>query len=246
MVDADLQDFFGTLDHGLLLGFVREKIVDGSVLGLIRAWLKAGVMEDMKIKTVTTGSPQGGVISPLLSNIYLHQFDRVMTERGYRLVRFADDWVILCKLERKAERALEVAKQILEGRLKLKVHPEKTRIVNFKEGFDFLGCRFHYRFVGPRLKSLKKFKERIRQLTARQRGKNLEQVLAELTPVIRGWGNYHRRYDNKWRFVLLDQWIRMRLRCFIEKKKAVMHQNYRIPSKWLEAQGLVSLCSLLA
>lgn len=91
VVDADLQDFFGTLDHELLLGFVREKIVDGSVLRLIRAWLKAGVMEEMELKMVTTGSPQGGVISPLLSNIYLHQFDRIMTERGYRLARFADD-----------------------------------------------------------------------------------------------------------------------------------------------------------
>jgi RNA-directed DNA polymerase len=127
VVDADIQDFFGALDHDLLMGFVREKIVDGSVLGLIRAWLKAGVMEDMKLKTVMTGSPQGGVISPLLANVYLHQFDRVMMERGYRLVRYADDHVILCKLDRKAERALEVAKQILEGQLKLKVHPEKTR-----------------------------------------------------------------------------------------------------------------------
>lgn len=245
VVDADLQDFFGTLDHELLMGFVREKIVDGSVLRLIRAWLKAGVMEDMQLKWVTTGSPQGGVISPLLSNIYLHQFDRVMTERGYRLVRFADDWVMLCKLERKAERALEVAKQILEGRLKLKVHPEKTRIVDFKQGFDFLGCRFRYRYIGPRAKSLTKFKKRIRQLTARQRGKNLKQVMADLAPVIRGWGNYYRCYDNKTRFKTLDEWIRMRLRCFIEKKKAVRHQNRRIPSKWLEAQGLVTLCSLL-
>lgn len=246
VVDADLQDFFGTLDHDLLMDFIRERIVDGSVLKLIRSWLKAGVMEDMQLKTVTKGSPQGGVISPLLSNIYLHQFDRVMIERGYRLVRFADDWVILCKLERKAERALEVAKQILEGQLKLKVHPEKTRIVHFRQGFDFLGCRFRSRYVAPKAKSLLKFKERVRQLTARQRGKNLKQVLADLVPVIRGWGNYHRRYDNKTRFKRLDEWIRMRLRCFMEKKKAVMHQNRRIPSKWLEAQGHVTLCSLLA
>jgi group II intron reverse transcriptase/maturase len=246
VVDADLQDFFGTLDHELLMGFVRERIVDGSVLRLIRLWLKAGVMEDMELKLVTTGSPQGGVISPLLSNIYLHQFDRMMTERGYRLVRYADDWVILCKLERKAERALEVAKQILEGQLKLKIHPEKTRIVDFKEGFDFLGCRFRFRYVTPKLKSLLKLKERVRQITARHRGKNLRQVLQELAPVIRGWGIYHRRYNNKTRFKQLDEWIRMRLRCFIEKKKAVKHQNRRIPSKWLEAQGHVTLCSLLA
>ena len=130
--------------------------------------------------------------------------------------------------------------------LKLKVHPEKTRIVHFQQGFDFLGCRFRFRYVTPKAKSLLKFKERVRELTARQRGKNLKQVLADLVPVIRGWGHYHRRYDNRQRFKRLDEWIRMRLRCFIEKKKAVMHQNRRIPSKWLEAQGQVTLCSLLA
>lgn len=155
-------------------------------------------------------------------------------------------WVILCKLERKAERALEVAKQILEGQLKLTIHPEKTRIVHFRQGFDFLGCRFRFRYVTPKPKSLLKFKERVRQLTARHRGKNLKQVLAELAPVIRGWGDYHRRYNNKTRFEALDQWIRMRLRCFLEKKKAVKHQNRRIPSQWLEAQGHVTLCSRLA
>lgn len=245
VVDADLQDFFGTLNHDLLMGFVRERIVDGSVLDLIRAWLKAGVMEDMQLKSVTTGSPQGGVISPVLSNVYLHQFDRIMTERGYRLVRYADDWVILCKLERKAERALEVAKQILEGQLKLQVHPEKTRIVHFRQGFDFLGCRFRFRYVTPKEKSLKKFKDRVRELTVRCRGKNLEQILGDLKHVVRGWGNYHKRYDNRARFRRLDEWIRMRLRSFIEKKKAAL-QNRRIPSKWLEAQGHVTLCSLLA
>lgn len=245
VVDADIQGFFDALDHDLLMGFVREKIVDGSVLKLIRAWLKAGVMEDMQYKTVTTGSPQGGVVSPLLANIYLHQFDRLMMERGYRLVRYADDFVILCKLERKAERALEVAKQILEGQLKLKVHPEKTRIVHFRDGFDFLGCRFRGRYVTPRAKSLEKFKETVRRLTARQRGKNLKGVLADLVPVIRGWGNYHSRYDVRKRFAGLDKWVRMRLRAFLEKKKAVRHQNRRIPTRWLHERGFVPLCSLL-
>lgn len=245
VVDADIQGFFDALDHELLMRFVRERIVDGSVLGLIGAWLKAGVMEDMKLKLVTTGSPQGGVISPLLANVYLHQFDRVMVERGYRLVRYADDFVILCKLERKAERALEVAKQILEGQLKLKVHPEKTRVVHFRDGFDFLGCRFRGRYIGPREKSLVKFKERVRRLTARQRGKNLKQVLEDLVPVIRGWGNYHARYNVKTLFNQLDEWMRMRLRAFLEKKKAVRHQNRRIPTRWLEEQGFVSLSSRL-
>ncbi len=185
------------------------------------------------------------MISPLLANIYLHQFDRVMTERGYRLVRYADDFVILCKLERKAERALEVAKQILEGQLKHKVHPEKTRIVQFRDGFDFLGCRFRGRYVGPREKSLRKFKDRVRELTARQRGKNLKLILKDLVPVVRGWGNYHARYDVRTRFAQLDKWIRMRLRAYLEKKKAVRHQNRRIPTQWLNEQGYVPLVSLL-
>lgn len=185
------------------------------------------------------------MISPLLANIYLHQFDRVMTERGYRLVRYADDFVILCKLERKAERALEVAKQILEGQLKHKVHPEKTRIVQFRDGFDFLGCRFRGRYVGPREKSLRKFKDRVRELTARQRGKNLKLILKDLVPVVRGWGNYHARYDVRTRFAQLDKWIRMRLRAYLEKKKAVRHQNRRIPTQWLNEQGYVPLVLLL-
>jgi len=160
-------------------------------------------------------------------------------------VRYADDLVILCKLERKAERALEVAKQILEGQLRLKMHPEKTRIVHFRDGFDFLGCRFRWGYVTPKAKSLQKFKERVRQLTARQRGKNLKQVLAELVPVVRGWGLYHCRYHVRKRFKQLDQWMRMRLRAFMEKKKAVRHQNRRIPTRWLNEQGFLPLCSLL-
>ena len=156
-----------------------------------------------------------------------------------------DDLVILCKLERKAERALEVARQILESELKLSMSPEKTRITHFGQGFDFLGCHFRYQYVTPREKSLHKFKERVRVLTRRQQGKNLKQVLQKLVPVIRGWGNYHSRYHVKTLFVKLDKWIRMRLRAFIEKKKAVRHQNRRIPTRWLEQQGFVPLCSLL-
>ena len=163
---------------------------------------------------------------------------------AHRLVQYADDFVILCKLERKAERALEVARQILEGQLRLKVHPEKTRIVHVRDWFDFLGCRFRGRYVTPRAKSLKKFKDRVRELTARHRGKNLKQVLVDLTPVIRGWGNYHQRYNVRQLFHRLDQWTRMRLRTFLEKKKAVRHQNRHIPTRWLEEQGYVSLCSL--
>lgn len=245
VLDADIQAYFDNINHDILMNFVREEIVDGSVLKLIRAWLTAGVMDSMKLRKTTTGTPQGGVISPLLANIYLHYFDQTMLERGYRLVRYADDFVILCKLERKAQRALEVTKQIIEGELKLTVHPEKTRIVHFDEGFEFLGFKFYWKFTGPREKSLKKFKDKVRNTTRRQQGNNLQFVIKNLNPIIRGWGNYYRKSNIKSLFRDLDQWIRMRIRAFIEKKKAIMHQNRRIPNKWLVEQGLVSLYSLL-
>lgn len=245
VVDADIQGFFDNLDHGLLLQFLRERVVDGSVLKLISAWLTAGVMEAGNVRTVVAGTPQGGVISPLLANIYLDQFDRVMKERGYRVIRYADDFVVMCKLERKAERALEVSKEILEGKLKLTLHPEKTRIVHIRDGFDFLGFRFRGRYQGPRAKTLSSFKDRVRQITRRQQGKNLMQVVKALNPVIRGWGNYQRRGNVKTLYGRLDEWIRMRLRAFKEKKKAVHHQNRRIPNRWLAKQGLISLTSLL-
>lgn len=125
------------------------------------------------------------------------------------------------------------------------VHPEKTRIVHFRDGFDFLGCRFRGPHVKPREKSLQKFKGRVREMTARQRGQNLKQVLAELVPIVRGWGLYHCRYHVRTLFAQLDEWMRMRLRAFREKKKAVRHQNRRIPTRWLNEQGFVPLCSLL-
>ena len=245
VVDADIQGFFDNLDHGLLLQFLRERVVDGSVLKLISAWLTAGVMEEGAVRTVVAGTPQGGVISPLLANIYLDQFDRIMEERGYRLIRYADDFVVMCKLERKAKRALEVSKEILEGKLKLTLHPEKTRIVHIRDGFDFLGFQFRGHYQRPRAKTLSSFKERVRRVTRRQQGKNLKQVVKVLNPVIRGWGGYQRRGDVKTLFTELDKWVRMRLRAFKEKKKAVRHQNRRIPNRWLAKQGLISLTSLL-
>ena len=246
VLDADIQAYFDNINHDILMNFIEEEIIDGSVLKLIRAWLTAGVMDGMKEIKASTGTPQGGVISPLLANIYLHHFDKRMSERGYRLVRYADDFVILCKLERKAERALEVVKEIIEGKLKLTIHPDKTRIIHFNNGFEFLGFKFYRKYTGPRAKSLDKFKEKVRQATRRQQGNNLRFVIKNLNPIILGWGNYYKRSYVKKLFTDLDKWIRMRIRAFIEKKKAVKHQNRRIPNKWLADKGLKSLCSLLA
>jgi len=168
-----------------------------------------------------------------------------MTERGYRLVRYCDDFVILCKLERKAMRALEVTKSIVEEKLKLTIHPEKTRVVHFDQGFEFLGFKFYWKYTRPREKSLQNFKDKVRNATRRQQGNNLNFVIGNLNPIVRGWGNYYKKSNIKALFRDLDRWIRMRLRAFIEKKKAISHQNRRIPNKWLEKQGLVSLSSLI-
>lgn len=245
VVEVDLKSFFDMLDHELLVSRVAEEIADGKILKLIRGWLVAGVMEEGEVRSQVAGTPQGGVISPLLANIYLHAFDRVMTRRGYQVVRYADDFVILCKLERKAKRALEVCRQILTEDLLLTVNTEKTRIASFKEGFDFLGFRLQSRFKKPRAKAVEGFKAKVRHLTRRQQGRNLDGVVEALNPVIRGWGNYFRRTN--WRSDArdMDSWIRRRLRSFIRKKAGVALQSYRYPNAFFQKKGLVSLTSLV-
>lgn len=245
VVEVDLKSFFDTLDHELLVSRVAEEIADGKVLSLIRGWLVAGVMEEGEVRSQVAGTPQGGVISPLLANIYLHAFDREMTRRGYQVVRYADDLVVLCKLERKAKRALEVCRQILTEELMLTLNAEKTRIASFKEGFDFLGFRLQSRFKKPRAKAVEGFKAKVRHLTRRQQGRNLDGVIEALNPVIRGWGNYFRRTN--WRSDAggMDAWIRRRLRSFIRKKAGVALQSYRYPNAFFQKKGLVSLTSLV-
>ena len=153
VVDADIKGYFDNIDHDLLLEFIKERVTDGWVLDTIESWLTAGVVTDGEFEPTNIGTPQGGSISPLLSNIYLHQFDKEMTERGYKVVRFADDFVVLSKSRKKAERALEVIKEITGEKLKLELHPEKTVITNFGDGFIFLG----FEFIAWRYKRPKKF-----------------------------------------------------------------------------------------
>ena len=141
MVDADIADFFGTLSHSTLVNLVAAKVADGKVLGLVRQFLEAGVLRDGRFEPTLTGVPQGGVVSPLLSNIYLHVFDEKMAAAGYALTRYADDWVCVCSSRREAGRALASARAVLEGALGLRVHPDKTRIVYVVQGFEFLGTR---------------------------------------------------------------------------------------------------------
>jgi RNA-directed DNA polymerase len=246
VVDVDFKSYFDTLDHEILMAKVKEVVTDGSVLRLIRSWLTAGVMSEGHLTYQATGTPQGGVISPLLANIYLHTLDKALTSRGYRVVRYADDLVILCESANKAKNALGLLKQIAEGELKLTVHPTKTRITTFGKGLDFLGFTFRRQHRVARQKSLEKFKERIRELTPRQTHLTTAEVIAQINPVIRGWGNYYRHGHMKSRFERLDEWIRERIRsCWLKRKAHRSHKaSCALPNKRLAKLGLVSLLTL--
>ena len=234
-------------DHELLIEFIRQKVTDGWVIEMIKSWLTMGVMKDGEYIPTEKGTPQGGVISPLLANIFLHEFDKVMVERGYKLVRFADDFVVMTKSKRKAKRAYEVVKEIITEKLKLELHPEKTVITNFGEGFVFLGFEFiAWNYKRPRKKSLEKFKDKVRKVTRRSQPWKVDSIIKRLNAKIYGWANYFGHGNVKKLFRSLDEWIRMRLRSYMEKKKAVMNQNKRIPNSFFRKKGLVSLLTRLS
>ncbi|NOU62429.1 group II intron reverse transcriptase/maturase [Paenibacillus sp. LMG 31461] len=215
VIDADLKSYFDTIPHEMLVGIVKETVVDGSVLELIGKFLKAGVLEGGSFHINGQGTPQGGVISPLLANIYLHPLDQVMTERGHRLTRYADDFVICCKTQKGAERVLKSVTGILEREMGLRIHPEKTRIVNSKrESFVFLGHEFKPgKRMTPSARAMTKFKERVKEITKRNRTVDVQRLVKkELNPYLRGWGRYYGTGDVRNRFRDLDAWIRRRLR----------------------------------
>lgn len=214
VIDADLKAYFDTIPHEKLMDRVREEVVDGSVLNLLRQFLKAGVMEDGSFYLNETGTPQGGVISPLLANIYLHPLDKLMTERGHRITRYADDFVICCKTQKGAERVLRSVVKFLEQELGLKVHPDKTKIVNSREtSFTFLGYKFWQYDIYPSDKAKKKFKKRAKEITRRNQTVNVETLVKKtLNPYLRGWANYFVNGRGVTFFKQMDGWIRRRLR----------------------------------
>ncbi|MGG1520031.1 group II intron reverse transcriptase/maturase [Paenibacillus oryzisoli] len=244
VVDLDIMSFFDEIPHELLMEKVRERITDGKVLKLIRGWLTAGVMEDDQFHETVVGSAQGGVISPLLANLYLNHFDWGMKEKGFAVVRYADDAVILCQTKEQAEEAYKAAKFILEGELQLRMHPEKTKVVHFDEGFRFLGFDFWKKYLILPDEKVKKYKDRIRKITRRQQGGNLEGMMKKLNEVSRGFGNYFGIGNVKKKFQRLDEWTRMRVRAFLRKKKSTV-SNSLIPNQVLEVAGMVFLTSLL-
>lgn len=244
VVDLDIQSYFDNIPHDLLMEKVKVKIADGRILDLIEMWLKAGVMEDGQLHDTYQGSPQGGVISPLLANIYLDTFDWGMRKQGFPVVRYADDAIIFCKTKREAEQAYKIAEKILEDELKLTMHPEKTKIVHFNEGFRFLGFDFWKEYMVLPEERVRKFKDKIRHLSRRQQGRNLQEMIRKLNEVIRGFSNYFRIGNVKKKFQRLDEWIRMRVRAFMRKRRS-MESNWRIPNKVLAQAGLVSMVDLL-
>ena len=212
VVDMDLSKCFDRLDHELILKGVQRRISDGKVLALLRQFLEAGVMRDGVWEATETGSPQGGVISPLLSNIYLDEFDQRMKAQGIRIVRYADDILVFARSARQAQRYQQIAVTVLEKDLKLTVNRDKTHLTNVRKGVAFLGFVIYSKYVAIHPKRIKRFKKRVRELTPRNHGKNVEQQVAELNRFLRGWINYFRIASCKSHLSVLMGWIRRRLR----------------------------------
>ena len=212
VVDMDLSKCFDTLDHEQIIEKINRKISDGSVLKLIRQFLKAGIMKNGEYVQTQSGSPQGGVCSPLIANIYLDDFDQKMKAKGIRIVRYADDILIFAKSPRAAKKNLQMAKHILEDELKLTVNQKKTSITSVKKGVAYLGVIIWGNQVTINPKRIKRFKDKIRELTPRNHGMNVEAMIKRLNRVLRGWANYFRIADCKRVFETLMSWIRRRLR----------------------------------
>ena len=220
VLDADIQGFFDNLPHSVIMSAVAAEVSDGNILTLLERFLTAGVMEDGVFKPTTIGTPQGGVVSPLLANIVLDHLDWRLHAAGYRFVRYADDFVVLCQSDSQAQEALSLVRRVLEGELGLRLSPEKTKITTYGKGYDFLGFRLSARSRRMRDKSVQKFKSKVRELTPRHH--NLDgAAIVKLNRVIRGTANYFATAFStcRWAFQKLDSWTRMRLRCMKLKRK---------------------------
>jgi RNA-directed DNA polymerase len=246
-VDADLKSYFDTIPHQRLMKLIEQRIVDSKVLRLLEQYLEAGVMEQMKgWQPTEQGTPQGAVISPLLANIYLNPLDHNVAEKGWKMVRYADDFVVLCQTEAEANEVLDYLR-MWTTEAGLTLHPVKTRIVNVQsEGFDFLGWTFRGGKKWPRKKSVLKLRQNLRRWTGRSNGMSMAMIVAKLNPTLRGWrGYFGQSPPTSLRDV--DGWIRRRLRAMLRRRNRrqafglspVDHHQW--PNRWFATQGLYSL-----
>ena len=246
VVDADLKSYFDTIPHEPLMLRLEEKIADGSLLKLIRSFLEAHILDDLTEWTPEAGAPQGAVLSPLLSNVYLDPLDHLMAENGYEMVRYADDFVILCRTLEDAQRALEQVRSWTTEQ-GLTLHPTKTKIVDARvEGFAFLGYLFQGDTRVPREKSLQKLKETLRQKTKRTSGDSLPFIISDVNRTLRGWFAYFQHCRPPWVFERLDRWLRVRLRNILRKRSGRKGRSYgpdhhRWPNQFFVENGLLNL-----
>ena len=249
VVDADLKSYCDTIPHERLLALMKERVADGRVLALVERFLRAGVLEALEgWRPTECGTPQGGVCSPLLANLYLHPLDHPMAAAGRAMVRYADDFVILCRTEAEARKALaEVRVWVTEAGLTL--HPEKTRVVDASApgGFDFLGYHFERGLRWPRKQSLEQLQERVRAKTARLDGRSLSEIVTDVNRSLRGWyGYFQHRQANP--FTAVDGYVRRRLRSLLQWRldgvgKGIGAAHQRWPKQWFARSGLWSLAT---
>jgi RNA-directed DNA polymerase len=271
VVDMDLSRCFDTLNHDFIIQQFRRKVVDGSILRLLRMFLQSGIMTSGGWQASRLGSPQGGVISPLIANVYLDAFDQQMKQRGHRIVRYADDILILCSSKRGAENAFKVARKHLEEELRLEVNERKSQIVHSKDGVRYLGVIIESRYTRLQNEKVRQFKQTVKRITRRNSPVNLEKVINDLNPALRGFANYYRVANCRHQFRELACWIRRRLRAkqlSLWKKPKRLHRrlrqlgyqgdikaikmcswhnaasalaNYAMPNSWLSELGLFDL-----
>jgi RNA-directed DNA polymerase len=249
VVDADLKSYFDTIPHERLMALVQERVADGRVLALVEGFLRAGVLEEAKGWQPTgQGTPQGGVISPLLANVYLNPLDHQMAAGGWEMVRYADDFVVLCGSEAEAQAALAAVRAWVSA-AGLTLHPEKTRIVDATQrgGFDFLGYHFERGMKWPRQKSMGQLKERLRAKTSRMDGRSLRAIVTDVNRTLRGWYGYF-QHSKASTFGAVDGYVRRRLRSLLEKRRGRTRQGLgaaqqRWPNEWFARRGLLSLAA---